>query len=203
MNNLKIGIIGGGTMGNGIAHVFSIHNFNVILVDINATILDNAKTHIEKNMNRQLKKGYIDIEKLKSSLDRILFSTDINDVKDCDLVIEAVKEDIDIKNKIFKQLDKLCKNSTILASNTSSISINKLSKATNRRDKVIGMHFMNPVPVMKLVEIIIGDKTSLDCLNFIIGLTETIEKVPVKCNDSPGFVSNRILNVSNTHLRAH
>tara|TARA_B000000557_G_scaffold262142_1_gene262369 strand:- start:1018 stop:1872 length:855 start_codon:yes stop_codon:yes gene_type:complete len=193
MNNLKIGIIGGGTMGNGIAHVFSIYNFNVILVDINATILDHAKSHIEKNMNRQLKKGYIDIEKLKSSLDRILFSTDINDVKDCDLVIEAVKEDIDIKNKIFKQLDKLCKNSTILASNTSSISINKLSKATNRRDKVIGMHFMNPVPVMKLVEIIVGDKTSLDCLNFIIGLTETIEKVPVKCNDSPGFVSNRIL----------
>ena len=104
-------------MGNGIAHVFSIYNFNVILVDINATILGNAKSHIEKNMNRQLKKGYIDIEKLKSSLDRILFSTDINDVKDCDLVIEAVKEDIDIKNKIFKQLDKLCKNSTILASN--------------------------------------------------------------------------------------
>ena len=118
MNNLKIGIIGGGTMGNGIAHVFSIYNFNVILVDINATILGNAKSHIEKNMNRQLKKGYIDIEKLKSSLDRILFSTDINDVKDCDLVIEAVKEDIDIKNKIFKQLDKLCKNSTILASNS-------------------------------------------------------------------------------------
>jgi 3-hydroxybutyryl-CoA dehydrogenase len=193
MKNIKIGIIGAGTMGNGIAHVFSLFDFKVVLVDIDESVLDIAKTTILKNMNRQLKKEIIDNKKVKESINNILFSKNINNLDDCDLVIEAIKEDFDIKCKIFKELDLICKDSAILASNTSSISINKLSKETNRPDKVIGMHFMNPVPIMKLVEIIVGENTSTDSLNFIMDLSEGINKTPVKCNDSPGFVSNRIL----------
>ena len=193
MKNIKIGIIGAGTMGNGIAHVFSLFNFKVTLVDIDESVLDIAKTIIIHNMNRQLNKGVIDNAKLQSSIDNISFSKDINSLNNCDFVIEAIKEDFDIKCKVFKELDLICKDSAIIASNTSSISINKISKVTKRPDKIIGMHFMNPVPVMKLVEIIIGEDTSSDTVDFIIDLSKFIDKIPVRCNDSPGFVSNRIL----------
>ena len=193
MKKNKIGIIGAGTMGNGIAHVFALFDFKVILVDINESVLEIAKTTIINNMNRQLKKGVIDSNQFQNSINNILFSKDINNLDDCDLVIEAIKEDFDIKCKVFKELDLICKDSAILASNTSSISINKISKVTKRPDKIIGMHFMNPVPVMKLVEIIIGEDTSFDTVNFIMDLSKFIDKIPVKCNDSPGFVSNRIL----------
>ena len=180
-------------MGNGIAHVFSLYDFKVTLVDIDQSILDVARTTIINNMNRQLKKGIIDDIKVQNAINNIVFSKDINDLNDCDLVIEAIKEDLDIKSKVFKELDLICKDSAILASNTSSISINKLSKVTNRSKNVIGMHFMNPVPVMKLVEIIVGEDTSSDTVNFIIELSKLIDKTPIQCNDSPGFVSNRIL----------
>ena len=180
-------------MGNGIAHVFSLYDFKVTLVDIDQSILDMTRTTIINNMNRQLKKGIIDNIKVQKSISNIVFSKDINDLNDCDLVIEAIKEDFDIKSKVFKELDLICKDSAILASNTSSISINKLSAMTNRSKNVIGMHFMNPVPVMKLVEIIVGKNTSEDTVNFIMDLSQLINKIPIKCNDSPGFVSNRIL----------
>ena len=193
MKKNKIGIIGAGTMGNGIAHVFALFDFKVILVDINESVLDIAKTTIINNMNRQLKKGVINNNQFKNSINNILFSKDIKNLYDCDLVIEAIKEDFDIKCKVFKELDSICKDSAILASNTSSISINKISKVTKRPDKIIGMHFMNPVPVMKLVEIVIGENTSFDAVNFIMDLSKFIDKIPVICNDSPGFVSNRIL----------
>ncbi len=193
MKEYKIGIIGAGTMGNGIAHVFSLYDFKVTLVDIDQSILDVARTTIINNMNRQLKKGIIDDIKVQNAINNIVFSKDINDLNDCDLVIEAIKEDFDIKGKVFKELDLICKDSAILASNTSSISINKLSEVTNRPKNVIGMHFMNPVPVMKLVEIIVGKNTSQDTVSFIMDLSQLINKIPIKCNDSPGFVSNRIL----------
>ena len=193
MKEYKIGIIGAGTMGNGIAHVFSLYDFKVTLVDIDQSILDVARTTIINNMNRQLKKGIIDDIKVQNAINNIVFSKDINDLNDCDLVIEAIKEDFDIKSKVFKELDLICKDSAILASNTSSISINKLSEVTNRSKNVIGMHFMNPVPVMKLVEIIVGKNTSQDTVSFIMDLSQLINKIPIKCNDSPGFVSNRIL----------
>ena len=193
MEEYKIGIIGSGTMGNGIAHVFSLYDFKVTLVDIDQSILDVARTTIINNMNRQLKKGIIDDIKVQNAINNIVFSKDINDLNDCDLVIEAIKEDFDIKSKVFKDLDLICKDSAILASNTSSISINKLSEVTNRSKNVIGMHFMNPVPVMKLVEIIVGKNTSQDTVSFIMDLSQLINKIPIKCNDSPGFVSNRIL----------
>ena len=193
MKEYKIGIIGAGTMGNGIAHVFSLYDFKVTLVDIDQSILDVARTTIINNMNRQLKKGIIDDIKVQNSINNIVLSKDINDLNDSDLVIEAIKEDFDIKSKVFKELDLICKDSAILASNTSSISINKLSEVTNRPENVIGMHFMNPVPVMKLVEIIVGKNTSQDTVSFIMDLSQLINKIPIKCNDSPGFVSNRIL----------
>tara|TARA_Y100001936_G_C16062625_1_gene665112 strand:- start:1033 stop:1887 length:855 start_codon:yes stop_codon:yes gene_type:complete len=193
MKEYRIGIIGAGTMGNGIAHVFSLYDFKVTLVDIDQSILDVARTTIINNMNRQLKKGIIDDIKVQNAINNIVFSKDINDLNDCDLVIEAIKEDFDIKSKVFKELDLICKDSAILASNTSSISINKLSEVTNRSKNVIGMHFMNPVPVMKLVEIIVGKNTSQDTVSFIMDLSQLINKIPIKCNDSPGFVSNRIL----------
>ena len=153
MKSTSIGIVGAGTMGNGIAHVFSLFDFDVLVVDIDKSILDKAKSTIVKNMNRQLKKGTINSQKMADSLDRILFSKSINDLKECDLVVEAIKEDIDVKSRVFADLDSICKKSTILASNTSSISINKLAESTKRPDKVIGMHSMNPVPIMKLIEI--------------------------------------------------
>ena len=190
---MKVGVLGAGTMGNGIAHVFALYKHEITLVDINDKILNNALRNINKNLTRQYKKNLIDENTLQSTLNNIEVSTDINSFKLCDLVVEVIKEDLDLKKAIFKKLDTICSQKTILASNTSSISINSLAGCTKRPEKVIGMHFMNPVPVMKLIEIIKGDKTSEDTTNIIIKLSQDLNKIPICCNDSPGFVSNRIL----------
>ena len=190
---MNIGIIGSGTMGNGIAHVFSLFNNNVILVDISKEALNNAIAIINKNLKKQCSKGLIENKQIKRTLDNIKISTETTSLRDCDLVIEAVIEDFNIKSKIFMDLDQICNSKTIFATNTSSISINKLSSKISRPGKFIGMHFMNPVPIMKLVEIIKGNKTENKTLNFIKKLSIDINKIPIECNDSPGFVSNRIL----------
>ena len=190
---MKIGVIGAGTMGNGIAHVCAINQNDVVLVDLKKSFLDRAIAQIKTNLDRQLTKGIINSQLMSLAIDNIQLSTEIRDLKDCDLIIEAVKEDIEVKSKIFKELDSICDSKTILASNTSSISINQLSNNTKRPEKFIGMHFMNPVPVMKLVEIIKGDHTSKETLETIKNLAIKMNKIPIECNDSPGFVSNRIL----------
>ena len=190
---MKIGVIGAGTMGNGIAHVCAINQNDVVLVDLKKSFLDRAIAQIKTNLDRQLTKGIINSQLMSLAIDNIQLSTEIRDLKDCDLIIEAVKEDIEVKSKIFKELDSICDSKTILASNTSSISINQLSNNTKRPEKFIGMHFMNPVPVMKLVEIIKGDHTSKETLETIKNLAKKMNKIPIECNDSPGFVSNRIL----------
>ena len=190
---MKVGVIGAGTMGNGIAHVFAMHGYSVILVDINSTILDNAVSIIKQNLTRQFNKQLISKDTVELTTKNIKVSNNIDSLKSCNLVVEAIKEDLNLKGEIFQKLDLICDQKTIIASNTSSISINSLANYTNRADKIIGMHFMNPVPVMKLVEIINGDKTSRNTADFIISLSKDLGKIPVECNDSPGFVSNRIL----------
>jgi 3-hydroxybutyryl-CoA dehydrogenase len=189
----RIGIVGAGTMGNGIAHVFALNNYDVVLVDLNTDILDKALSTIKNNMLRQVKKTIVTDVEMINALDRITTSNDIKNLKHCNIVIEAIKEDLDIKSNLFKSLDSICKKDTIFASNTSSISIDKLASRTERKDKVVGMHFMNPVPVMKLIELIKGDYTSNKTVNYVVKISKDINKIPVQCNDSPGFVSNRIL----------
>lgn len=189
-----ITVIGAGTMGNGIAHVFAQHGHKVNLVDISPEGLKRGMATIEKNLDRQVAKEIITEAKKKETLENITTYTDIEKaVRSVDLVVEAATENIDLKLKIFKQLDEVCDEGTILATNTSSISITKIGAVTKRPDKVIGMHFMNPVPVMKLVEIIRGYATSdVTCAN-IVELSKGLGKVPTECNDYPGFVANRIL----------
>ena len=189
----KIGVIGAGTMGNGIAHVSALSGFDTVLVDVKDEFVQCGFDTIYKNMDRQVKKEKISQSELEASMNRITLSTDYNQLSACDLIIEAATENKDIKLNIFKELDNICKSETILASNTSSISINKIASATQRPDKVIGMHFMNPVPVMKLVEIVKGSETDDSITKCIADLSEEMGKIPVECNDSPGFVSNRIL----------
>lgn len=189
----NISVIGSGTMGNGIAHTFAQYGFKVTLIDISKELLDRALDTISKNIDRQVKKGALTEEQKKNTLGNITLSVKTEDAKDSDLVIEAATENIDVKKKIFGDLDRICNTGTIIASNTSSISITTLASFTKRPDKVIGMHFMNPVPVMKLVEIIRGLSTSQNTYDAIKDLTEKIEKVPVEVQDYPGFVSNRIL----------
>ncbi|MHB2149190.1 3-hydroxybutyryl-CoA dehydrogenase [Calditrichota bacterium LG25] len=189
----NIAVIGAGTMGNGIAHVFAQFEYQVTLIDIDRSILEKALTTIEKNLNRQLKKGVITEEQLKATLERINPQTELAKAAGAELVIEAVIENDDLKKKIFKDLDEVCPTNTILASNTSSISITELAAVTNRPDKVIGMHFMNPVPVMELVEIIRGLATSDETFQTIFDVAKTLNKTPVEVNDYPGFVSNRVL----------
>lgn len=189
----NISVIGSGTMGNGIAHTFAQFGFKVTLIDISKELLDRALDTISKNIDRQVKKGALTEEQKKATLSNIFLTVKTEDAKDSDLVIEAATENIDVKKKIFGDLDRNCKPETIIASNTSSISITMLASFTKRADKVIGMHFMNPVPVMKLVEIIRGLSTSQETFDAIKNLTEKIEKVPVEVQDYPGFVSNRIL----------
>ena len=194
MNKIEnIGVVGSGTMGNGIAHVFSLSKFKITLVDLDKSILDQAISIISKNMERQVKKGLISEGDKQDGINNISINTDISALSDSDLVIEAVSENYDIKSKIFTNLDSVCKPDSILASNTSSISISKIADVTNRPDKVIGMHFMNPVPVMKLIEVINGNKTSKETLDSILDISKKLNKIPLECNDSPGFVSNRIL----------
>lgn len=189
----KIGVIGAGTMGNGIAHVSALSGFNTVLVDVKDEFVQRGFDTIQKNMNRQVKKEKISQSKLEASMNRITLSTDYNQLSACDLIIEAATENKDIKLNIFKELDNICKSETILASNTSSISINKIASVTQRSDKVIGMHFMNPVPIMKLVEIVKGSETDDSIIKSIADLSEKMGKIAIECNDSPGFVSNRIL----------
>ena len=181
-------------MGNGIAHAFAQSGYSVKLVDISTDSLDRAIATITKNLDRLLSKEKISEANKNNTLSNISTNTDLTDaVKDADLVIEAATENIDIKLKIFKQLDEICDDNTILSTNTSSISITKIGSVTNRNDKVIGMHFMNPVPIMKLVEVIRGKETSDSATTTIMELSKKLGKVPVEVNDAPGFVANRIL----------
>ncbi len=189
-----ISVIGSGTMGNGIAHAFALSGFRVNLIDISEEKLVQALNTIARNLERQVTKGTITDAERTKSLDNIHQFTDTKSgVADADLVIEAATENITVKLKIFEDLDKFCKPEAILASNTSSISITKIAAATNRPDRVIGMHFMNPVPVMKLVEVIKGFTTSDNTTKTIMDLAVKVNKVPVEVNDYPGFVANRIL----------
>jgi 3-hydroxybutyryl-CoA dehydrogenase len=188
-----IAVIGSGTMGNGIAHVAALSGYLVFLVDIKKEFLDKAANTISANLLKQLDKGLISESQKKDALNSINMTTNIADIANADLVIEAVPENVDIKNEIFSNLDDICGSATILASNTSSISIAKLASKTNRPDKVIGMHFMNPVPIMKLVEVVIGPETSSLTKNIIFDIAKQMNKIPIECNDYPGFVSNRIL----------
>ncbi|MDO9553908.1 3-hydroxybutyryl-CoA dehydrogenase [Rhodonellum sp.] len=190
----NIAVIGSGTMGNGIAHLFSQHGFQVALIDINQAALDKAMITIGKNFDRQIGKGILTEEEKVQGLNNIQTFTEMGQgVKNADLVIEAATENVAVKLEIFKQLDSLCPADTILSSNTSSISITKIAAATKRAERVIGMHFMNPVPIMKLIEVIRGYATSDAVTMEIMVLSKTIGKSPVEVNDYPGFVANRIL----------
>lgn len=190
----KIAVIGSGTMGNGIAHVFAQNGFKVSLVDVSAEALKKAMAIVEKNLDRQVAKELITDAIKKSALANITTFTETRaGVQGAELVIEAATEDTNLKLNIFRDLDEVCGPETILASNTSSISITKIASVTRRQDKVIGMHFMNPVPVMKLVEVIRGYNTSDEVTRLIMELSETLGKQPVEVNDYPGFVANRIL----------
>ncbi|MFA7379929.1 MAG: 3-hydroxybutyryl-CoA dehydrogenase [Bacteroidia bacterium] len=190
----NITVIGSGTMGNGIAHVFAQHGYAVSLVDIQQTALDKAIATIAKNLDRQVSKGSLTEEQKAATLQNITTHTQLADgVKTADLVVEAATENIEIKLNIFRELDKLAPANCILASNTSSISITKIGSVTQRPDKVIGMHFMNPVPVMKLVEVINGYKTSKEVTDTILTLSKAVGKIPAASNDYPGFIANRIL----------
>ena len=190
----NIAVIGGVTMGNGIAHVFAQFGYNVNLIDISASALEKAMATIEKNLDRQVAKGALSEADKSNTLSNLKTFTSIEEgVKGRDLVVEAATENIDLKLKIFRQLDEVTEPHVILASNTSSISITKIASVTNRADKVIGMHFMNPVPVMKLVEIIRGYSTSDEVTKIIMETSQKLDKVPVEVNDYPGFVANRIL----------
>jgi 3-hydroxybutyryl-CoA dehydrogenase len=192
MNNVSV--IGAGTMGNGIAHVFAMNGYNVNLIDISATALEKALATIGKNLDRMVKKEKITEADKIATLSRLTTFTDMKEgVAAAELIVEAATENIDLKLKIFKQLDEVAPPNTILATNTSSISITKIAAATNRPDKVIGMHFMNPVPVMKLVEVIRGYATSDEVTALIMELSSGLRKVPVEVNDYPGFVANRVL----------
>ncbi|MBL3658235.1 3-hydroxybutyryl-CoA dehydrogenase [Fulvivirga sediminis] len=190
----KIAVIGSGTMGNGIAHVFAQNGFSVSLIDLSEDALQKALATIEKNLDRQIKKELISEKDKNNTLQNITTYTDTKEgVKEVELVVEAATENTDLKLKIFKDLDAICDPNTILASNTSSISITKIAASTSRSEKVIGMHFMNPVPVMKLVEVIRGYNTSDETTSTVMELSKTLGKVPVEVNDYPGFVANRIL----------
>jgi len=189
----KIGVIGAGTMGTGIAHVSALSGFDVTLVDIEQNLLEHSLTSIKKGLKRQVDKGKISQEEMNTALGRIQTITEMKTLSSEDIVIEAATENKEVKISIFSELDTFCPEKTILASNTSSISISLIASATNRPEKVIGMHFMNPVPIMKLVEIIRGKLTSDETTGKVKNLVEVLNKIPVECNDSSGFVSNRIL----------
>lgn len=190
----NVSVIGAGTMGNGIAHVFAQNGFKVNLIDISQQQLDKALAAIDKNLDRQISKSSITEEKKQQTLKNITTLTSLTaGVRDADLVIEAATENIDLKSKIFKQLDEAASPNCILATNTSSISITKIAAVTKRPQQVIGMHFMNPVPLMKLIEIINGYSTDKNVTKEIIELSKQLGKIPCEVNDYPGFVANRIL----------
>jgi 3-hydroxybutyryl-CoA dehydrogenase len=188
-----VAVVGAGTMGNGIAHVFAQHGWEVTLVDVADDALARGLTTIKKNLERQAKKGALSTEQGAEAIARIKTSTSFDAVKTAELVVEAATENPDIKFDIFEDLDRLTPKGTILASNTSSISITEIAKVTNRPDRVIGMHFMNPVPLLPLVEIVKGKQTSADTVAKTVEIAKQLGKTPVEVNDSPGFVSNRVL----------
>ncbi len=190
---MKVGVLGAGTMGNGIAHVFAQSGFGVTLIDVSADILQKALATIEKNLNRQVKKGALDEAGRDAALKRIETATDLKAVSGAEIVIEAVPEDETLKADIFRKLDELAPKSAILASNTSSIPITRLAAHTSRPENVIGMHFMNPVPMMQLIEVVRGLATSDQTADTVVKLSGDLGKTPVVVNDSPGFVSNRVL----------
>jgi len=189
----RVGVVGAGTMGNGIAHVFARSGYSVVLCDVGQRFLDRALETIAKNLDREVAKNKITLDDKESALKRIGFVIDRPRLADCDFVVEAATEKFEIKTEIFRDLDRLTPPEIILASNTSSISITKLAALTKRPDKVIGMHFFNPVPVMKLVEVIRGLATSQETFTTVRDLAVKLEKTPVEVNDAPGFVSNRVL----------
>jgi len=191
---MAVSVIGAGTMGNGIAHVFAQHAFEVHLVDVSQSQLQKAIDTISKNLDRQIAKEIIRKEKKEETLANIKTNTSLEEgVKNSDLVVEAAIENVELKLKIFKELDEVAPSNCILATNTSSISITRIGASTNRPGMVIGMHFMNPVPVMKLVEIINGYATSKEVTDKIVDITKLLGKIPCVVNDYPGFISNRIL----------
>jgi 3-hydroxybutyryl-CoA dehydrogenase len=189
----RVGVVGAGTMGNGIAHVFARGGYNVVLCDLEQRFLDRALQTVAKNLDREVAKNKITVEAKAGALSRIRPVTDRGELSDCDFVIEAATEKFAIKTEIFGDLDRLTRPEIILASNTSSISVTKLAAQTRRPEKVIGMHFFNPVPVMKLVEVVRGLATSQETFSSVRDLSVKLEKTPVEVNDAPGFVSNRVL----------
>ncbi len=188
-----VGVVGAGTMGNGIAHVFAQNGYKVRLVDVSQDILDRALQTIRKNLERQAKKAIIQESEIDTILSRIQTATDVEVMREAQLVVEAVVENVDVKRELFQKLDAITAPEAILASNTSSISITEIAAATNRPQQVVGMHFFNPVPVMKLVEVIRGLATSDETFDRIMELSRKLGKEPVAVNDYPGFVSNRVL----------
>ena len=188
-----IGVIGAGTMGNGIAQTAAGAGFDVVMCDIDQAFLDKGVANISKSLDRFVKKETMTVEQKNEVLGRIKTTTSLDDLKECSLIVEAATENFDIKKQIFEKLDSITRPDAILSSNTSSISITKIAAATKRPDKVIGMHFFNPVPLMKLVEVIRGIATSDETYAQVKDLSEKLGKVPVECNDYPGFVSNRVL----------
>lgn len=188
----KVSVIGSGLMGSGIAQVFAYSGFNTVLIDIKESFVENALSKIEKQLERMVEKNKCSNDEKNAVLSRIKISTNYDDAKDSELVVEAVNENIEIKKDVFRKLDSICNKETILASNTSTLSIASLASVTNRADKVIGMHFFIPAPMMKLVEIIPSINTSLETLNFIKDVSDKLNKVSVTAKDFPGFIVNRI-----------
>ena len=193
MDIKMVGVVGAGTMGNGIAHVFARSGYPVVLVDVEQRFLDRGLSTIRKNLEREVSKGKLSAEESAAALGRIAPQTDRARLAQCDFIVEAASERFEIKAELFRSIDNLCRPEVILSSNTSSISITRLAAVTQRPDRVIGMHFFNPVPVMKLVEVIRGLATSDETFATVKQIAERLEKTPVEVNDAPGFVSNRVL----------
>jgi len=189
----KIGVIGAGTMGHGIALVSARSGYDVVITDVNKRFVKEGIRKIEKFLSESIKKGKMTEYEKNKVLSKIKGSINLIDVKDCDFIIEAIVENANLKKKLFRELDNLCPQNTIFASNTSTISITEMASATRRPDKFIGMHFMNPAPIMKLVEIIRGLKTSNETIKIIKEVAQKMEKIPIEVKDSPGFISNRVL----------
>ena len=189
----KVGVIGAGTMGNGIAHVLARSGYDVVLCEVAQQYLDRGLATIRKNLEREVTKNKISAEDSAAAVARIRGVVDRTSLSECDFVVEAATEKFEVKAEIFRDVDKICRPDIVLASNTSSISITKIAAVTRRPGKVIGMHFFNPVPIMKLVEVIRGLATSDETYQLTQGLAEKLDKVPVEVNDAPGFVSNRVL----------
>jgi 3-hydroxybutyryl-CoA dehydrogenase len=190
---VRVAVVGAGQMGNGIAHVFAQSGFDVVMIDVSQEALDKGRATVAKNIERQVKKGTIPPEEQVKILSRIDLNMDLEAAGEASLIIEAASEDSGLKYRIFTDLDRIAKPGAVLATNTSSISITEIGRRTSRPDKVIGMHFMNPVPVMKLVEIIRGLATSDETTKYVTDIAQRLGKTPVEVNDYPGFVSNRVL----------